>query len=208
MAKRTVEESSLTAVADAIREGTGTSGNMVFPDEFEERAKSMANAVKFTEQTLTEKQKAQARANIGAGDEWFQIADVTTTEEVTEIAVTTDIPCRKMIGYLVSPADISGDVGDWFGPAPGLYLGPDAGTNVTATNKYRTYEFTLIFDNFVMLEATYRDGVNFWSDSDNVKLMREYQGLSSLNSFFVARGGSPAGTYPVGTNLKVWGLKK
>jgi hypothetical protein len=65
MAKRTVEESSLTMVADAIREGSGTTGDMEFPGEFQERAKSMANAVKFTEQTLTEEQKAQARENIG-----------------------------------------------------------------------------------------------------------------------------------------------
>lgn len=65
MAKRTVEESSLTMVADAIREGSGTTGDMEFPGEFQERAKSMANAVKFTEQTLTEEQKAQVKANIG-----------------------------------------------------------------------------------------------------------------------------------------------
>ena len=34
MAKRTVEESSLTAVADAIRDRTGTSEPLVFPDGF------------------------------------------------------------------------------------------------------------------------------------------------------------------------------
>lgn len=81
MAKRTVEESSLTMVADAIREGSGTTGDMEFPGEFQERAKSMANAVKFTEQTLTEEQKAQARANIGAAAEEVprEKAEITVT---------------------------------------------------------------------------------------------------------------------------------
>lgn len=49
MAKRTVEESSLTAVADAIREGTGTSEPLVFPDGFVGGVKAMSNAVMYTE---------------------------------------------------------------------------------------------------------------------------------------------------------------
>ena len=44
MAKRTVEESSLTAVADAIRERGGTSDQMVFPDGFVSAVEPLVHA--------------------------------------------------------------------------------------------------------------------------------------------------------------------
>lgn len=55
MAKRTVEESSLTAVADAIRERAGTSEPLVFPGEYESVVRGIPDLLEaLITSTLTE----------------------------------------------------------------------------------------------------------------------------------------------------------
>ena len=55
MAKRTVEESSLTAVADAIRERAGTSDPLVFPEEYESVVRGIPDKLDlWANGTLTE----------------------------------------------------------------------------------------------------------------------------------------------------------
>lgn len=47
MGKRTVEETSLVAVADAIREKTGTTDKLVFPEGFKSAARKLVNPVDY-----------------------------------------------------------------------------------------------------------------------------------------------------------------
>lgn len=70
-----VNDYSLTAVADAIREQTGETEELVFPDGFVNGVRSISgsgvsDAVRYGQaQDLTEEQKAQARANISAASQ-------------------------------------------------------------------------------------------------------------------------------------------
>ena len=108
------EKQDLTAIADAVRSGTGSTATFNV-SELSVAASDMirggaANAVLYTEQSLTEAQKVQARANIGAVSE----ADVllnglqlkpefaSSTEECTDTSKLYVLPDGYIYAYMTT----------------------------------------------------------------------------------------------------------
>lgn len=168
-------------------------------------------SVHFTEQTLTEIQKAQARGNIGAEtDMWFEIADITTTEEVMSLYVGTDkngnrFECKKIVAELIAPSALSGGPTEWIGVVEGLYGAPYFGNNIDNSATHRMYRLSIIKGMYVEMVASYNTSNTFWGDLDHCRVISSQSHCVTdyFKGFLLQRDAG----YPVGTKLKVWGLR-
>lgn len=179
-----VSDKSLTAVADAIRAKAGTTEAMAFPDGF-------VNEV----------------LNMSSGEKWELLADITTTEEVDSLYVNTDMSgnafeCKRIVAKMILPSETSGDSGVYFGACEGMWLDP--GCMVGHHYKIRVYDILANPGFFTEFRAAHHNLDHYGNDTavSHVRNGDVFKDL--LTQFLVCR---QEGNYPVGTNLKVWGVK-
>lgn len=150
------------------------------------------------------------KAESAAPNEWFEIADIVTTTEQNAIYANANMPCKEIVAQVILPDAMDGSNTEWVGVGPGLYDNPYGGTNVDTGAKYRAYHIKVIPGMFAEIVCSYTGSDNFWSDYDNLRILRSEPSATQayLNGFRVQRGGDEStNNYPVGTRLKVWGLK-
>lgn len=150
------------------------------------------------------------QARIERIDGWFEIADITTTAEEHALYVSTEIPCKEIVAQLILPGVLTGTLTEWVGVGPGQYDKPYGGANAPLDATYRTYRLSVVKGMFAEISGAYTTAENFWNNKGNLRILRSDDGSTKkyLKGFIVQRGGSTAtDAYPIGTVLKVWGLK-
>lgn len=179
-------------------------------DEMVEKVKE-SGVLMYTEQTLTEAQKAQARANIGADEEWFEIADITSTEEVNSFYVNKDkngnpFVCKRIVALMVLPSEIAGAIGEYFGGCNSIWGYPGITKNCGNNYTVRGYNVSVVRGCFTEFDWRASNTAHFFNNDDG-SAIRSGNGFTDLlTQFFVCRQVTDD-LYPVGTQLKVWGLK-
>lgn len=174
----------------------------------------VANAVLYTEQTLTEEQKAQARANIGVSDEWIEIADITSTEEVHSFYITTDkdgnpFECKRIVGRVTFPSEHSKKT-IYVGRGPERWNYPFFGNNMASDGKIFVFDILIVegkFVKFSQFENGNSGGETLQTDHPGAEMIRYSGDNSNFNSFIVTVNDNSADCFPAGTMVKVWGLK-
>ena len=191
-----------------------TEQNEVINASYDEvvRVKDTANikAVLYTEQNLTEVQKAQARANIGVDEkeEWFEIADITTTEESNSFLLTKDMSgnafeCKRIVAKMILPSALTDATIVYFGNCTSLWSAGGLGVGQALTALHRQYDISVVLGKFLDIKSSYSDS-NYAQIATAHTLRCNANDTLVLTKFFIAR---ERGNFPVGTILKVWGKK-
>ena len=116
MAEYLVQDTSLTAVADAIREKGGTTAPLSFPAGMAEAVRDIPSggtdiSLGLTAATVGQTIKVKAVDTDGkptaweavdmptGGVEWYEVIDTETTEAVNDLIISTDKNGRPISGY-------------------------------------------------------------------------------------------------------------
>lgn len=170
---------------------------------------------------FTEADKAEIVAEVlaqmpetgNAADEWIVIADVTTTEEVFNFVLTTDINgnpfnCKRIIADATFPnGGLGSNVPVYFGYHTNQWSANFA-HNISDTSVRRYLMDGELIPNYGAIMRLYENGSNEYFNSKKMAsgIFRKFDN-ESLSAFWFSRGSSSE-KFPVGTQLKVWGLKK
>lgn len=145
-------------------------------------------------------------------EDWFEIADITTTEEVNSIYVNTDkngnaFECTRIVAKMVLPSAMtSGGWGVCFGACERLWQDPSFFTNPSLDKTNRQYEIRVVPGLFTEFIANHNSSDHYGACDVTWGVRTGDSFKNLLTQFFICRDDSAA-MYPVGTTLKVWGLR-
>lgn len=165
---------------------------------------------------LTEADKKEI-AGIAAdmvSDEWINIADITTTEEVNSIFLTKDVDgnafkCKRFVAKLKLPQSWSTVTGVYVGCGNDhTYAVPYTSFNTNGTVWGVDVYVELIENKCIVFEIhLVSEKEQFIGNLSKGKIVRTYE-KESLESFRIAWAADTSALLPVGSTLKVWGLKQ
>lgn len=139
-------------------------------------------------------------------DEWITIADITTTEEAKIFLFTTDIngnsfECKKVYGIIALPNE-SKVTGVIFG---GIKEGSYVYCNMSRYGLYMTCE--VVKGKCNRFTAQLRSVGAHWMDYDCGELIRYADGSGEFYTCFKIEAYEDGFAVPIGTQIKIWGLK-
>lgn len=165
----------------------------------------------------TEEYVNNAIANIelpsASHEEWELVNDITTTEEVAVITISTDkngnpFNCKKIKALLTHPAGIT-NPSFYFSITNNIWQG-NLANNLLDNNcvGYVYMEAELITNDMVRLGFAYQpNSTFFWQDRENGWLLNKLSNpMDSIQYFTVALNGGET-NFPAGINIKIWRLK-
>lgn len=140
-------------------------------------------------------------------EDWIDIADITTTEEAKKFLFTTDIngnsfECKKVCGVIALPTSTS---------AKGMYFGGTRADSIAFCNLdrdglYMTCE--VIKGKCNRYTAAVRVGGAHWLGYDGDGELIRYTGANGeYFTDFQIETYAEGFMFPVGTQIKIWGLK-
>lgn len=163
---------------------------------------------------LTDEQKSALLS-----DEWIDIADITTTEEVKSVYVDKDIngnafSCRQIIAKILSPSVLSGGI--WTSSTDGAWGNHLYGSNLGWETKEIFIKYNIVVGNFAEWEIYTSPGISttkeqYFNQKEPGKIATlDDAGYSQpMSGIRVARGYDDLGTdvFPIGTRILIKGVK-
>lgn len=148
-----------------------------------------------------------------SSDEWILIGDITTTEDVYSFKFTTDIngepfSCKKIVANFVFPSEptskgftisVNSDGNIWSGAI--------MANNVNAACRNLLMSAELIPSGAVIFDIAQNNASQVWAGLSNGKAMFATE-MTELTCVALRNGYGSTDKLPIGTTLKVWGLKK
>jgi hypothetical protein len=144
-------------------------------------------------------------------EEWIDIADITTTEEIAYLATDRDMNgnsflVKKLVAIINLPETLK-QRALWVSTSKNLWGGCVFGDNLNDDATYIQIVFSVVEGQFTEIEILYNTGSGFWGDFyHQPHVIKSDQYAKNLISGFFA-GSQTDITFPIGTNIKIWGLK-
>ena len=166
----------------------------------------------------TESEKAELVSEIAeqTKDEWIDLADITLEEAVTYIAFNKDVngqtfSVKKLVALVSSPQVLSGtfyasDATNIYSNYLGNYIGDNLSGNVQKI--YITFE--VVEGKFAEIKVAYNTSSDtFYGDITHKPQFIQQRSTKPISRFYLGKNlDYPSGEFfPVGTVIKVWGLK-
>ena len=146
-------------------------------------------------------------------NEWILIGDITTTEDVYSFKFTTDIngeplSCKKIVANFVFPSEpTSKGFTISVNPDGGIWSGAILANNVNAACRNLLMSAELIPGGAIIFNIAQNNASQVLAGLSNGKAMFTTE-MTEFTCVALRNGYGSTDKLPIGTTLKVWGLKK
>lgn len=161
-----------------------------------------------------------AMAGLAPLDEWITIADETKMEEAAYVFFNTDVngntfSCKKIIAKIYAPTGNKG--GLWVSTKEEFWEGIRCGVNLVETDREITIIYDVVIGKFAAVTIVTGSGLDngkeqyFWQNSKVPQFIFTENDVYKMPMSGIRVGWTDsdnnAVVFPVGTRIKVWGVK-
>lgn len=148
-------------------------------------------------------------------EEWITIADITTTEELCYVYYDLPCECKEVVAKVISPSALTG--GFWTSTRENIWWGTACGVNVVTWQeikeisvKYKVTKGLYTEVEFIQNNGSANGEQYFMAEMDYRNLLyTEEKYRENIKGFRVGTSYDDVSTnvFPIGTHIKIWGLK-